>query len=106
MLGDSKYETISLVAPVLYKLIYVILKLGGKDSTLLKAITNAICTGLNSQYKSLEVLRFLNTAAFLDLKFEQLDPFVAEADCEDVVKQVFTAVYLIVIRTIKIMKLY
>ena len=77
MLSDSKYAAISLVSPVLYKLIHVTLKLGGKDSTILKAITNAICTSLNSQYKSLKVLRFLNTATFLDSKFKQLDPFVA-----------------------------
>ena len=36
----------------------------------------------------------LNIAAFLDPRFKQLDPFVAEVDREDVVEQVITEVLL------------
>ena len=94
VLSGSKYATISLLAPVLYKLIHVTLKVEGKDSTILKSIKNAICTDLKSRYESLEVQRLLNIAAFLDPRFKQLDPFVAEVDREDVVEQVITEILL------------
>ena len=70
------------------------LKVEGKDSTILKSIKNAICTDLKSIYESLEVQRLLNIAAFLDPRFKQLDPFVAEVDREDVVEQVITEILL------------
>ena len=55
VLSGSKYATISLLAPVLYKLVHVTLKVEGKDSTILKSIKNAIYTDLKSRYESLEV---------------------------------------------------
>ena len=94
VLSGSKYATISLLTPVLYKLIHVTLKIEGTDTTILKSIKNAICTDLKSRYESLEIQRLLNIAAFLDPRFKQLDPFVAEVDREDVVEQVITEVLL------------
>lgn len=94
VLSGSKYATISLLAPILYKLIYKTLKIEDKDTTILKSIKNAICTDLKSRYEPLEIQRLLNIAAFLDPRFKQLDPFVAEIDREDVVEDVITEVLL------------
>ena len=53
VLSGSKYATMSLHAPTLYKFIYITLKEDDKDSTIVKSIKHAICTDLKSQYASL-----------------------------------------------------
>ena len=94
ILSGSKYATISLLAPILYKLIYKTLKVEATDTTILKSIENAICTDLKSWYEPLEIQRLLNIVAFLDPRFKQLDPFLAEIDREDVVGDVITEALL------------
>ena len=70
------------------------LKVEDVDNIILKSIKNSICTDLKSGYVSLEIQRLSNIAAFLDPRFTQLDPFVAEIDREDLVKDVITEVLL------------
>lgn len=91
-LSGSKYSTISLLAPILYKLINKTLKENNTDSIVLKSTKQAIRTDLKSRYESLEVQRLLHVAAFLDPRFKKLDPFVAEGDREDVVEDVIAEV--------------
>ena len=64
------------------------LKEDDKDSTIVKSVKHAICTDIKSRYVS----GLLNVAAFLDSRFKQLDPFVAETDHEDVVKDVISEI--------------
>ena len=68
VLSGSKYPTISLLAPILYKLIYKTLKVEDEDSIILKSIKNANCTDLKSRYESLEIQRFVKHCSLLGSK--------------------------------------
>ena len=60
--------------------------------TRIAQLLSLLNTDLKSQYASLEIQRLLNVGAFLDPRFKQLDPFVAEADHEDVVEDVISEI--------------
>ena len=53
-----------------------------------KALKEAILTDLSRRYSSLNQQEILRTAAFLDPRFKDLDPFVPETERKDVQESV------------------
>lgn len=87
VMSGSKYPTFSLLAPLLYKLLDITLKVRD-DSSNLKAIKKAIATDLQERYRPVSIKRAINIAAFLDPRFKDLDPFVKKEVREDVIEDV------------------
>ena len=83
-MSASSYPTLSMLSPLLYKLIQKVLKVGEDDTPSGKALKEAILTDLNRRYSSQNQQEMLHTAAFLDPRFKDLDPFVSETERKDV----------------------
>ena len=88
MMSGSKYPTSSLLAPLLYKLLDVTLKVGNDDSNHMRLIKQVIATDLQTRYRSLSVTEMINTAAFLDPRFKDLDPFIPQENHDDIIEDV------------------
>lgn len=81
-------STLSMLSPLLYKLIEKVLKVEEDDTPSGKAFKEAILTDLNHCYSSLNKQEMLHTTAFLDPRFKDLDPFVNETERKDVQESV------------------
>ena len=88
MMSGSKYPTSSLLAPLLYKLLDVTLKVGNDDSNHMRLIKQVIATDLQTRYRSQSVTEMINTAAFLDPRFKDLDPFIPQENHDDIIEDV------------------
>lgn len=86
-MSASSYPTLSMLSPLLYKLLDIVLKV--KDDTpSCKHLKEAIATDLSHRYASLDQQQMLHAAAFLDPRFHDLDPFILETDRTDVEESV------------------
>ena len=80
-MSASSYPTLSMLSPLLYKLLNIVLKVDENDTNSGK---NSIENNLCSRYASLDLQQIYHIAAFVDPRFKDLDPFIPESDREDV----------------------
>ena len=85
-LGAQKYVTISMVRPLLHKLLNNILKNSDSDSRLTKMMKLKMKENLHDRYTG-PVLDLLNKAAFLDPRFKSLT-FVSDSEKDRTVDQI------------------
>ena len=85
-LGAQKYVTISMVRPLLHKLLNNILKNSDSDSRLTKMMKLRMKENLHDRYTG-PVLDLLNKAAFLDPRFKSLT-FVPDSEKDRTVDQI------------------
>ena len=76
IMSGSRYPTFSLMAPLLYKLLEVTLKITDDDKCLSKCVKKSISNDLQSSYDSYDIKKHLRIAAFLDPRFKDLSPIV------------------------------
>ena len=96
IMSGSRYPTFSLLAPLLYKLLKITLKIKENDSEVLKNIKTSIASDLQSRYNSYSIKKCLRIATFLDPRFKELSPFVPEEEHECVYKNTKTELLSIV----------
>ena len=94
-MSGSRYPTFSLLAPLLYKLLGVTLKIKENDSEVLKNIKSSIASDLN-RYNSHSIRKCLRIATFLDPRFKDLSPFIPEEQHECVYENTKTELLSIV----------
>ena len=87
-ISASSYPTLSMLSPLQYKLLEKVLKTREDGTSSGKALKEAILTDLHRCYASLNQQEMLHTAAFLDPRFKDLDPFVPEMERKDVQESV------------------
>ena len=87
-MSASSYPTLSMLSPLLYKLLEKVLRVEEDDTPSGKALKEAILTDLSRRYSSLNQQVMLHAAAFLDPRFKDLDPFVPETERKDVQESV------------------
>ncbi len=73
--GGEKWVTLSLLRPLLYKLIEKQLTEDSSDSRLKKNLKRVIITDLKTRYQNPSVSEILNKACFLDPQFKSLSFF-------------------------------
>jgi len=74
-MSGLRYPTFSLVAPLLYKLLKVTLKVVDNDNGLTKCIKRSISNDLLTRYISHDITKHLRIATFLDPRFKDLSQF-------------------------------
>ena len=79
-MSASSYPTLSMLSPLLYKLLDVALKVDGGDTPSGKHLKEAIATDLRHGYASLNQQQILRAAAFLVPRFKDLEHFVPESN--------------------------
>ena len=87
-MSGSNYPMISMLSPLLYRLLDITLKPEDNDSSSSKHIKAAIAEDLKNRYSTYDVRHTLNVAAFLDPRFKDLDPFILEEDRDDIKEDV------------------
>jgi hypothetical protein len=77
-ISASKYPTVSLLRPFLFKLMNHTLK-HDSDTSNLRSMKEAVATDLSSRYSSQEIQTFLDTATYLDPRYKEL-PYLSEVE--------------------------
>ena len=85
-IGTEKWVTISMLRPLLHKLIHMHLAETSGDSRIERSLTTAILSDFQYRYVG-ESLIFLTKAAFLDPRFKMLS-FINTNEREEVVKEI------------------
>ena len=78
-LSGEKYPTISMIVPLLYKLLNVSLKICDNDDTCTKEIKKSISRDLCSRYQSTDIQKLLKVANYLDPRCKTL-PFLSDTE--------------------------
>lgn len=78
-LSGEKYPTISMIVPLLHKLLNVSLKICDNDDTCTKEIKKAISGDLCSRYQSTDIQKLLKVATYLDPQCKTL-PFLSDTE--------------------------
>ena len=84
-ISGEKYPTISMIIPLLHKLLNVTLKLSADDDTCTKETKEAISTDLGNRYQSTTTQKLLKVATYLDPRYKSL-PFLSDAEKNFVVE--------------------
>ena len=85
-IGAEEWVTISILRPLLHKLLHVQLVGKSTDSKIESALKNTMCSDLQNCYVD-DALVFLTKVAFLDSRFRMLG-FLDSSEREDVISQV------------------
>ena len=88
VMSGSQYPTVSMLSPLLYKLLKVTLSHKDENNPAIKCVKDAIANDLNVRYTSRETTLMLSMSAFLDPRFKDLNLFVDEDDKIDVLEEV------------------
>lgn len=78
LMSGSKYPTVGIISPLLYKLFQNTLSVTYNDSPTMKNIKGAISEDLKHRYQNKTLQLLFKKCAYLDPRFKDLDPFVAE----------------------------
>ena len=70
--NSSRYPTLSIILPILHKLLHVTLKARVDDDNLVKEIKRVIGTDLELRYQDEEIRTLLRIATYLDPRFKLL----------------------------------
>ena len=84
-MSGEKYPTISMIIPLLHKLLNVTLKIHVDDDTCTKEIKEAISNDLCSRYQSTTIQKLLKVATYLDPRCKSL-PFLSNTEKNFVVE--------------------
>ena len=96
IMSGSRYPTFSLLAPLLYKLLGVTLKIKENDSKVLKNIKSSIASDLQNRHNSHSIRKCLRITTFLDPRFKDLSPFIPEEQHECVYENTKTELLSVV----------
>ena len=87
-MSGSSYPTVSMLSPLLYKLLRVSLAHKDEDSATIRQVKDVVAEDLRNRYAATETAQMLNMCAFLDPRFKNLDPFIPECERKDVTEEV------------------
>ena len=75
VMSAVKYTTVSMVKPLLYKLVEKTLRADDSDASTAREVKKAIRNDLQERYQSAAVQRIMNIATYLDPRYKEL-PFL------------------------------
>ena len=78
-MSGEKYSTISIVKPLLFKLLKVTLKVSDSDSPINVRIKEAVSSDLNTRYNEGCIHQLLNVVTYLDPRYKNL-PYLNERE--------------------------
>ena len=78
-MSGEKYSTISIVKPLLFKLLKVTLKVSDSDSPINVRIKEAVSSDLNTRYNEGCIHQLLNFVTYLDPRYKNL-PYLNERE--------------------------
>lgn len=86
-MSGEKYSTISIVKPLLFKLLKVTLKVSDSDSPINVRIKEAVSSDLSTRYNEGCIHQLLNVVTYLDPRYKNL-PYLNEREKREVLQEV------------------